>query len=286
MRSRKSKDKINPTYTIAPKISPENLEKLKFNPELITQEGKFDARSAKALYYQPDIIESIIKHRKSGKSPCQAFEAAGLMARQYHDWRNKFKQPNCPRPLQYLFNEILKVLAEDDERYLLNPDGGRVPMFYDSELIKNIIKYKEEGLPDLAAFQAVGLSKNTYWGWRQKLKTPDCPAILKKVFMKIDQAEALTMHRVVGVIYKEITENDNWKAATEFLPRRWRKEYGAQSASEETSENDMPHYNLDKLTLEEQRTFLTLGKKAKADAITADSKIKLIISLPDNKRDL
>lgn len=235
------------------------------------------------LFYDPVLIEKIIAFRKSGLSPRLSFEQAGLNPSSFLEWKAKLDKPDCPPTITYLFANI--IIDPKDDKYL--PKFQKVALYYKSEIVDTILKYKKAGLSDRVAFQGAGIYLTTYDRWRRQVKQdPDCPKKLKDLFRDMGKAESKIMADVVSVIVAEAVEKKNWKAASDLMPRLWKSEYGAQSAKHEP-EMMAPTFNLDELSREEQEIFIKLSKKCKVtdqNKEQTDAKVKLIISLPDNGR--
>jgi len=264
-------------------LTPAQEKLFKQHPELVNKDGSFDLRRARALFYKPELIEKVIASREAGLSPRQSFRANGLDKTIFEDWQSRLKDDDCPLPIKYLFASIL--LVSKDDRYL--PPTAPIPLYYKSQIVNIILKYKRAGLSDEAAFKGAGVYVSTYRGWRREIKEdPECPKKLKDLFRDMAKAEAKIMADVVSIVVEEAVENKNWKAASDLMPRLWRNEFGAHPVPEQ-AELLAPTFNLDDLSREEQEIFIRLSKKCRivdeASALS-DSKVKLLISLPDNGR--
>jgi len=253
------------------------------HPELTRKDGSFDFNRARARYYEPELINKIIEYRESGLSPQQSFKKARLDRQSFRLWKNKLADEDCPPSIKYLFAHL--ILDPKDERYI--PENMcPLPLYYNSDIVDAILKYKQAGLSDQAAVKGAGVYYLTYMNWRKKIKTdPECPKKLKDLFRDMAKAESKVMADVVSIVVTEAVENKNWKAAVDLMPRLWRNEYGACAQPEEP-ELLAPTFNLDELSQEEQETFIRLSKKCRLEDKDSqtDSKVKLLISLPDNGR--
>ena len=278
---------MNTSNSNSVSLTAENLAKLKANPELVNKDGTFDHRVAKAKYYDPQVVANIICHRNVRLSPRAAFLAAGLSRTQYVNWENKANRSNCPRPLQYLFGDIMQPRTTDTLHNSVGHGGAKVRhyLYENAAIVASIIEHKKKGLPNRAAFQAAGIGMSTYYSWKCQLENPDCPVALKNLFLAMDKVDVIVMESVLEVMIREVVERGNWKAASKLLPLRWKEYFSTQTDIKDVTPHSQPTFNLDCLTQDEQRVFVELSKKARVtNPDTEDSRVKLLISLPDNGR--
>lgn len=112
--------------------------------------------------------------------------------------------------------------------------GQGNPGKYTAATLKKLRMAIEAGMSQKRACRVAGISHETLRLWREDPRKADALTAL------IEEAEAAFEQRMLQVIDKAATENDQWQAAAWRLERKWPEDFGRRDTVKGVHEHSGP----------------------------------------------